>query len=73
MSRDETSCIRNIQAADLGIEVLCAGKNHTTSTHTTDFTYSNIPPATRNCHTFLHLAPFSLLSIVQFCDIGYEV
>ena len=66
------SCIKNIQASDPGIDALCVDGTYITSTHTTDFTYPNIPPATQSCHIFPHLALGSLLFIGQFCDAGCE-
>ena len=67
------SCIKNIQKANPGINVLCPNGNFITSTYTADLTYPNLPQDSVACHIFLHLASGTLISIGKFHVAGCTI
>ena len=64
------SCIKNIQHADPGINVLCPNGKFIKFTHNADLNYPNLPQGSAACHICLHLVSGSLISIGKFCDVG---
>ena len=59
--------IVNIQQADTLIHIVCPNGEIMRSTHTTELSFTELPPAARKCHVF----PFGyLIALCILCYVG---